>query len=174
MKRWSATRMTNMSYRLAKTGERKSLLAPNDAFISNPEPHYGSLWRQYYQYGFWKVRVLQKHPRQMRPRQFVPPLFVAALIGLSVLSIFSPIAALTLAWVVGLYILINLITSTRLAWKYGLRNMLFLPLAFTVLHISYGFGFLVGLIHFRKRWGDKIGHVPAFDLSLSKANPLDQ
>ena len=23
------------------------------------------LWRQYFQYGFWKVRVLQKHPRQM-------------------------------------------------------------------------------------------------------------
>jgi succinoglycan biosynthesis protein ExoA len=23
-----------------------------------------SLWRQYYQYGYWKVRVMQKHPRQ--------------------------------------------------------------------------------------------------------------
>jgi hypothetical protein len=37
------------------------------------------LLRQYYQYGQWKVRVLQKHPRQMSWRHFVPPAFVAAI-----------------------------------------------------------------------------------------------
>ena len=36
--------------------------------------------QQYFQYGLYKVRVLQLHPKQMSPRQFVPPVFVAALL----------------------------------------------------------------------------------------------
>ena len=38
-----------------------------------------SLARQYFQYGYWKVRVMQKHPRQMSARHFVPAAFVSAL-----------------------------------------------------------------------------------------------
>ena len=45
-----------------------------------------TLFRQYRQYGFWKVRVLQKHPRQMSLRQFVPPVFAAAVAGGAVLA----------------------------------------------------------------------------------------
>src|SRR6185295_16481615 len=40
-----------------------------------------SLWRQYFQYGFYKVRILQTYPRQMQPRQFVPLALVLALIA---------------------------------------------------------------------------------------------
>ena len=39
------------------------------------------LFRQYRQYGMWKVRVLQKHPRQMSTRQLVPPVFVTVVGG---------------------------------------------------------------------------------------------
>ena len=39
------------------------------------------LWRQYFQYGYWKVRVLQKHPKQMSLRQFVPAALVVAIVG---------------------------------------------------------------------------------------------
>ncbi len=54
------------------------------------------LWSQYFQYGFWKVRVLQKHPLQMSPRQFVPPAFVlglllSALFGILHLSLLAPL-----------------------------------------------------------------------------------
>lgn len=40
-----------------------------------------SLWQQYFEYGLYKVRVLQKHPWQMRPRQFIPLIFVKVLSG---------------------------------------------------------------------------------------------
>jgi succinoglycan biosynthesis protein ExoA len=64
------------------------LLEHGGKIICNPEIRcsyasrstLGGLWFQYFQYGLWKVRVLQKHPRQMRPRQFVPPLFVLSLV----------------------------------------------------------------------------------------------
>jgi hypothetical protein len=37
-----------------------------------------------------------------------------------------------------------------------------LPLVFTILHLAYGAGFLVGLVRFAGRWGDKQGKTPAF------------
>jgi len=51
-----------------------------------------TLWRQYYQYGYWKVRVMQKAPRQMRLRHFVPPLFMAVLPFSLLMAPFSVIA----------------------------------------------------------------------------------
>lgn len=113
------------------------------------------LWRQYFQYGYWKVRVMQKHPRQMRLRQFVPPAFVAALIGSSMLAIFFPFSHVLLALVAGSYVLANLTASLRAAYKSRWSHLLLLPFAFATLHISYGVGFLVGLIKFRNRWGGK-------------------
>jgi len=110
------------------------------------------LWRQYFLYGCWKVRVMQKHPRQMRLRQFVPPTFVAALIGSSVLAVFFPLGRVLLGLVAGSYALANLTASIWTARKGGWSHLLLLPFAFATLHLSYGLGFLVGLIKFRNRW----------------------
>jgi glycosyltransferase involved in cell wall biosynthesis len=111
-----------------------------------------SLWRQYYQYGFWKVRVLQKHPRQMQARQFVPPLFVLAGAGLVLLALFSQAGRLGLLLYLGVYALANLAAAAWEASRRGWRHLPFLPLVYAVLHLSYGLGFLAGLVRFRKRW----------------------
>ncbi|HPO57840.1 MAG TPA: glycosyltransferase family 2 protein [Anaerolineaceae bacterium] len=68
------------NYRLLKHGGR-ILLSPAIRSRYYSRSSLKKLWRQYFQYGFWKVRVLQKHPRQLRLRQFVPPVFVAGLAG---------------------------------------------------------------------------------------------
>jgi succinoglycan biosynthesis protein ExoA len=146
------------NYRLRKIGARVLLAADvRSRYYSRSSIH--SLWRQYFQYGYWKVRVMQKHPRQMRPRQFVPPLFVAALLLSLAAAPLSFILGSWFAWpfvlAAGSYALANLaasisITVKRRDWRLpGL-----LPIAFGVLHVSYGLGFLVGLIKFRNRWGD--------------------
>ena len=59
------------NYRIRKLGGRL-LLAPDIRSRYFSRGSLRSLWRQYLQYGYWKVRVMQKHPRQMRARQFVP------------------------------------------------------------------------------------------------------
>jgi len=46
----------------------------------------------------------------------------------------------------------------------ALPGLLLLPLTYAILHLSYGSGFLWGLFKFRKRWGDKIGNMPAWRL----------
>ena len=63
------------NYRLRKLG-MKLVLASDIKSRYYCRGSFNSLWRQYYKYGYWKVRVLQKHPRQMSLRQFVPPAFV--------------------------------------------------------------------------------------------------
>jgi glycosyltransferase involved in cell wall biosynthesis len=142
------------SYRLRALGARILLAADVKA-------HYYSrgtlrtLWRQYAQYGYWKVRVLQKHPRQMRPRQFVPPAFVAALV-LSALSAMVSAAGMWLfAAVSGSYLAANGAVSIVVGRRRGWRSIPLLALTFAVLHVAYGTGFLVGLVKFWNRWGDR-------------------
>ena len=111
-----------------------------------------SLARQYFQYEYWKVCVLQKHPRQMRPRQFVPPAFVAALLISLVLLPFTPLSWWLLLGIVGSYTAANLATSAWVTRKESWRAFPLLPLAFATLHLSYGPGFLIGLLKFWNQW----------------------
>lgn len=121
------------------------------------------LWKQYFQYGFWKVRVLQKHPRQMSLRQFVPLAFVLALILTLFLSLVVSWGWLALLVLLAAYLLANLAASIITASGQGLKKLLLLPLAFAIIHLSYGLGFLFGLFKFWNRWGDKHGRVPTLD-----------
>ena len=147
------------NYRIRKAGG-KILLASDVRSIYYSRGTFIGLWNQYYQYGFYKVRVLQKHPRQMSPRQFVPPLFVLSLLIFSILAFFFPWGLSALSGLVILYALANLITSLLVASREGWKYFFLLPLAFATLHLSYGTGFLMGLFRFWNRWRDPQGQVP--------------
>ena len=53
----------------------------------------------------------------------------------------------------------TLLACRRAGWSYALV----LPLVFTTLHISYGTGFLIGLVRWWNRWYDKLGRTPRLD-----------
>lgn len=139
------------NYRLRKLGF-KLLLAPDVRSKYYSRGSLRSLWRQYYQYGFYKVCVLQKHPRQMRLRQFVPPAFVATVLGGVLLSPFSRIVRGLWGLTASAYAMANLYASWRIARKTAHEHLWRLPVVFSILHFGYGLGFLHGLIHFRNRW----------------------
>jgi glycosyltransferase involved in cell wall biosynthesis len=139
------------NYRLRKLGV-KVLLAADVKARYYSRASIRSLARQYFQYGFWKVRVLQKHPRQMQPRHFVPLAFILSLLVLMILSPFSALAQPALGLVLGTYALANLAASVFTAKKAGWLLLPLLPIVFAVLHFSYGLGFLVGLVRFSHRW----------------------
>ena len=142
------------SYRLRKLGGR-ILLASDVRSRYYSRTSFRALWHQHFWSGLWKVRVLQKHPRQMRLRQFVPLAFVAALFGSAVLVPFTRIGILFLVGVGGSYALANLIASLWTARKGDLRYLLLLPAVFATIHFSYGLGFLLGLVRFAGRWWDR-------------------
>jgi len=140
------------NYRLRKLGANL-LLAANIRSEYYSRSSFRSLWRQYYQYGYWKVRVMQKHPWQMSLRQFVPALFVVALATSLLSVIFLGQRGLWITdFLVGAYGLGNLVATLMSVNQLEISLLPLLPLAFATLHFSYGFGFLVGLFKFRNRW----------------------
>jgi hypothetical protein len=88
----------------------------------------------------------------MSPRQFVPPAFVFSLICSGIWSLFSKVGAGAFALVAGSYVLANFLASIITAAKNGWQHVLLLPVVFAILHLSYGKGFLVGMIKFANRW----------------------
>lgn len=151
------------NYRIREAGG-KLLLAADVQSRYYSRGSLGKLWKQYFQYGYWKVRVLQKHPRQMRLRQFVPPVFTSVLLGSALLSLLFSRGWVLLVLVGGSYLLANLAASFVTASKKGWGHLPLLPATFAILHLSYGLGFLIGLVKFANRWGDKKGKVPNFKL----------
>ncbi len=162
-------RLRALGMKLLLAGDIKSRYYCRASFIS--------LWRQYFKYGLWKVRVLQKHPHQMTLRQFVPPAFVLALLASALLAIsillfpvtyhlsaisysLSPSALLLSAIIPLLYIIVNLFACLYTGFKRGWEYLPLLPFIYAILHISYGSGFLFGLIKFAGRWRDRTGKVP--------------
>jgi succinoglycan biosynthesis protein ExoA len=146
------------NFRIRKLGGR-ILLADDVRSTYFSRTSLKGLWWQYYQYGYWKVRVLQKHPRQMSLRQFVPPAFVLTLfisLLFALLPLFRPLSFVVPA----LYLLANFTASLWTASKRGWRYLSSLPFIFAILHLSYGLGFLIGLVKFWNHWGDKIGKTP--------------
>lgn len=140
------------NYRLREMGG-KILLAPDIRSRYYSRGSLYNLWRQYFQYGFWKVRVMQKHPRQMKLRQYVPPLFVIGTAGSTLLTLLFPgIGKYLLGVVLGGYAVANLVASLLTAARSGLGYLFVLPAAFATLHYSYGLGFLVGLVKFARCW----------------------
>ncbi|MFA5204774.1 MAG: glycosyltransferase [Lentisphaeria bacterium] len=119
----------------------------------------GGLWSQYYQYGFYKVRVIQKRGAIASWRHLVPAAFVLALLG-------SLILALALHdWRWGLLVVFpygvaslafSILTARREPRVLPLLPLL--PVVFATLHLSYGAGFLWGMW---KWWFRGKGSVPA-------------
>lgn len=143
------------NYRIRKHGG-KILLSPLIRSRYYSRSTFRSLWRQYFQYGYWKVRVLQLHPGQMSLRQFVPFCFVSSILVLSILSLFFIPALWLLAVVAGMYAAANLVASFITAGR-SIAAVAYLILSFMILHVSYGLGSMVGLVAFWNRWGKSSG-----------------
>lgn len=158
------------NYRLRKRGG-KILLSPRIKSRYYNRSTLRSLWRQYFQYGYWKVRVMQKHPVQMRPRHFVPPLFVAALLSGVTLAPFSSTWEQVFKATIFAYGVASLLALLVVGAGKPLRIALLLPATFAILHLSYGLGFLVGLIRFAGHWRDRANRW-ATHLQLAASAPL--
>lgn len=148
------------NYRIRELGGRLLLAGDIHSTYYINRTTRKELWQQYFQYGFWKIRVLQKRPRQMSLRQYVPFSFVMSLLISSALGLWFSWARFLLLIIFGSYVIANLVESFLVAQKRGFRHLLRLPFIFLVLHISYGLGFFIGLLRFWNRWGDKQGRTP--------------
>jgi glycosyltransferase involved in cell wall biosynthesis len=106
------------------------------------------LARQYYEYGFWQIRVLQKHRRPMKLRQIVPLLFLSTLLtGMVSAFLWQPLR-FYLAGLVAVYASVLLVGVVDVARRKGIAQALLAPVIFVILHFGYGIGNLVGIWRF--------------------------
>jgi hypothetical protein len=149
-----------LNLRLTRAGGRIILL-PDLRIAYFCQPTLGGLWRQYRQYGFWKVRVIQKHGLPASWRHLVPGAFVGTLalapVALAVPSLRAPLAAVVAAY--GVFVAA---ASLRLARRHGPALLPRIAAALVTLHVAYGVGFWQGLATFGlPRPGRLTGPAPA-------------
>jgi cellulose synthase/poly-beta-1,6-N-acetylglucosamine synthase-like glycosyltransferase len=135
-----------LNFRVVKAGY-KILLTPQVKSSYFSRSSLKKLWLQYYQYGFWKVRVMQKHGRTASIRHLIPMFFVLTnALGLF-LSLFSSLVFRL--WLIELimYFISSLVFAAKSS-KDDYRLILYIIWSYVILHLSYGIGFLNGLFNF--------------------------
>lgn len=134
-----------LNYRLRAAGG-KVFLSPAIRSHYYGRTTLGDLWQQYFQYGFWKLEMIQMHPRSVQLRHLAAPVFVFCLFATGLLSLvhrgfFNPfLLAITS------YLLAALLAALLIARRKGWRYFLLLPVAFAVMHFGWGLGFLWRLV----------------------------
>jgi glycosyltransferase involved in cell wall biosynthesis len=114
-----------------------------------PRASLKALFRQYAQYGYWKVRVIQKHRLPASVRHLVPGTFVGATL---LLGLLAPLhRALFSSWLglLAAYLAANCAVTLLTCLRRGCVQFLpVMPAVFAAFHWGYGYGFLRGVIDF--------------------------
>ncbi len=145
-----------LSLRITRAGGR-IWQSPRIKTWYTPRGSLKNLWNQYRQYGYWKVRVIQKHKLPSTVRQLIPPAFVLTVGGSAAVGILFPPLWLVTGSVGGAYLAAStaasVVTAARTEWKF----LPVLPVIFGAYHVGYGLGFLRGVRDFvlKGRRGDE-------------------
>ena len=134
-----------LNYRLRKHGGRIVVSPAMRSLYQNRET-WKALLRQFYQYGLWKTRVLQKHPRQMSVRHYIPPTYQLATFVALAVPLLRPLGAASLILYGAAMAAVTLVEANG----FGPRVRLWAALI--AIHQSWAFGFLVGMVRFAPRW----------------------
>jgi hypothetical protein len=152
------------NFRLRRSGGR-IWQSPRIRSSYTPRSSLKALFRQYLQYGFWKVAILRKHRALASWRHAAPALLIASILlssGLIALSGALGLTAihrvLTTAAAAGLlvYCISCIAAALPFAGALEWRAFAILPVVIAEYHFAYGIGFLMGLM---KRPGNEPGRI---------------
>lgn len=142
--RLARTEDNEMHYRMKCAGY-KFLLDPTIKSYHHARNGLSKMMRQKYLNGYWIGLTLGVSPKCFSIYHFIPLVFVLALIISTMLALFaSKIPLLLLISVYTIFNIINTVFSTIHEKKH--LEYLILPLIFFLLHISYGWGTLYGIM----------------------------
>ena len=143
-----------LNFRLRRAGGR-IWQTPRIGSSYAPRESLRALFRQYLQYGFWKVAVIRKHRALASWRHVVPALFVASIVALAsalaaglVLGMpaLTSVSAVALLAELALYALACVAGAAAFAGSLDWRALLLLPAVIAVHQVAYGLGFLIALL----------------------------
>ena len=129
---------SDLSMRLKKAGY--SLFRTPDVVVKmRRRTSYKSWLLMSHRYGFWRTKVLLKHPKRIVLRELMP------LFGLILTSILLAINPIFAAVPIGAYACV-LFGSGLLNIRKGISHVIGVPFALLTLHIGFTFGLVDGLV----------------------------
>ena len=143
------------NFRLIQSGGR-IWLDPSIQSLYYPRTSLSKLFKQYYQYGFFKIRVIQKRKGLASFRHVIPLIFILSLSS-SFFYYFIyqdeiPFLTISLSYTC---------LSISASFYQFIRNLnnwrstLILPLVYSSMHFAYGFGSILGLCYFLFKWNNQ-------------------
>jgi len=140
-----------LNYRVTQAGG-KILLFTDIQIQYTVRAAYDKLYKQYFQYGYWKVYVNRKLKTITTLRQLVPALMVSSfVIGLLLAFLHWYLALLFLGGIL-FYLLASFYFASKKSKDFGV--IISIMRTFFILHFGYGLGYLKGIFDFlilRKR-----------------------
>ena len=130
-----------LNHRIVSTGGR-ILLAPEVHGYYVVRSSILKLFKQYFDYGYWKTKVILKEVSAFRLRYQIPPIFIVSLGTTGILGVFYPIFFLLFKSILLLYGSLVILTSLKISMNNGIKYFPILPFAFMTLHIGFGLGLI--------------------------------
>jgi succinoglycan biosynthesis protein ExoA len=131
------------NYRMRRAGGRV-YVSPRVRYAYFVRVRIGQLFKQYFQYGFWRIPVIEKHRRPTTLRQMAPTLFylVCTILALAGAWWRQPVVALILP---ATYFGALLLAAIAIGPRLGPRVSACLPIAIATMHAGYAWGLGYGL-----------------------------
>lgn len=132
------------NWRIRKKGY-KIFATPEVRFYYFVRNSFGKLFKQYYNYGVARAKVIQKHPDFFRVKHVIPTLFILALFSTGVLSVFTDLFSKPFLGIATTYLAASLAFSALISLREGWKYLGLLPISFAALHFGYGMGLAQGV-----------------------------
>ncbi len=133
-----------VNWRIRKRGY-KIFATPDIRFFYFPRNSFRKLFKQYYNYGGARVKVIQKHPDFLRIKHIIPTAFIITLFATGILGIFDRFFFRLFLGSAIAYLMGSLAFSAAISSKQGWKHLGLLPISFAALHFGYGIGFAQGI-----------------------------
>lgn len=121
----------------AKSKGKKIYLSSDIKLWYFPRKNLPGLFKQYFQYGYYKPLVLKKVKSEIKTRHLIPSLFVASIFTLFFIKILFGFIF------IGIYLLA--ISFFAFTSKLNLKTKLLSYTVYPAIHIGYGLGFILGI-----------------------------
>lgn len=141
-----------MMLRIRRAGGRV-ILDPAIKVHYTPRGSYRGVFRQYFQYGLWKVPVMLKHRQVLSARSLAPIAFLASLAVLVPAAAMAPVAGVVLVTELAGYTAGGLVFGARSLRANGepLRLLPQVLAVYPTFHLAYGLGMLRGWLRAARR-----------------------
>jgi succinoglycan biosynthesis protein ExoA len=140
---WPINEDGELAARIREAGGR-IVCIPEMAALYAPRDSLRALARQYWRYGNYRAKTCRAHPESMRPSHLLPPSLAVALPLVLVPG--SRVGRLARAGTTAYAAALVATAISRLGA--GIRDACSLPVILATMHLSWGFGFVVGSFRF--------------------------